>query len=124
MLTHFFPRYVADPTARKNAEAEDQNHMDSFLRNLHHRTQAIPGTPAAKRLKVFLSYCTDGEIKRLGETGGKMEESNRKGGIDFRRRVGETRWKRIKIDRKMKHGDMWRSGKSGNMVGLCNIVHY
>ena len=68
---------VTDLTARNNAEAEDQNHMDSFLRNLHHRTQAIPGTPAAKRLKVLLSYYAGWETKwlRKGEErwGGVMQ---------------------------------------------------
>ena len=39
--------------ARKNIE--ERGNMDMFLKNLHQRTQAIPGTPA-KRLKVTAEY--------------------------------------------------------------------
>lgn len=37
---------------------QSENHMNFFLKNLHQRTRAIPDTPAAKRLKVFLHCLT------------------------------------------------------------------
>ena len=42
--------------------------MDVFLKNLHQRTEAIPGTPTAKRLKVRLSISNSKNGTKKGQT--------------------------------------------------------